>query len=36
MRFQAHLIQYLQTITLYVDTKDRAVAGQAQVAQRRR
>jgi O-antigen chain-terminating methyltransferase len=25
------LILYLQTITLYVDTKDRAVAGQAQV-----
>jgi len=30
-RFQAYLIQYLQTITLFVDTKDRAVAGQAQV-----
>ena len=30
-RFQAFLIQYLQTLTLYVDTKDRAVAGQAQV-----
>ena len=27
-RFQAHLIQYLQTITLYVDTKDRAVGGR--------
>ena len=25
--FQSHLIQFLQTITLYVDTKDRATAG---------
>jgi SAM-dependent methyltransferase len=30
-QFEAHLIQYLQTITLYVDTKDRAVASDAQV-----
>jgi SAM-dependent methyltransferase len=30
-RFQAYLIQYLQTITLYVDTKDRSIGGQAQV-----
>jgi SAM-dependent methyltransferase len=30
-RFQTFLIQYLQTITLYIDTKDRAVGGQAQV-----
>ena len=30
-RFQASLIQYLQTVTLYVDTKDRAVGSQAQV-----
>jgi 2-polyprenyl-3-methyl-5-hydroxy-6-metoxy-1,4-benzoquinol methylase len=29
--FQNRLILYLQTITLYADTKDRAVAGQAQV-----
>ena len=29
--FQAHLIKYLQSITLYVDSKDRAVAGDAQV-----
>jgi SAM-dependent methyltransferase len=29
--FQARLIQYLQTVTLYVDTKDRAVGGQAHV-----
>ena len=29
--FQHRLIQYLQTITLYVDTKDRGVAAQAQV-----
>jgi SAM-dependent methyltransferase len=29
--FQHRLVQYLQTITLYVDTKDRATAGQAQV-----
>ena len=31
LRLQHLLIAYLQTITLYVDTKDRAVAGQAQV-----
>lgn len=30
-QFEAHLIQYLQTVTLFVDTKDRAVAGQAQI-----
>jgi hypothetical protein len=30
-RLHAHLIQYLQTITLYVDTKDRATAGGAEV-----
>lgn len=30
-RFQTFLIQYLQTLTLYVDTKDRAIGGQAQV-----
>lgn len=30
-RFQSHLIQYLQTVTLYVDTKDRAGLGQVQV-----
>jgi SAM-dependent methyltransferase len=29
--FQHKLVVYLQAITLYVDTKDRAVAGQAQV-----
>jgi SAM-dependent methyltransferase len=29
--FQAHLIRYLQTVTLYVDTKDRAVGGQSDV-----
>jgi SAM-dependent methyltransferase len=29
--FQSNLIRYLQTITLYVDTKDRAVAGQARI-----
>ena len=27
----AHLIQYLQTVTLYVDTKDRRLAGDLQV-----
>ena len=27
-QFQARLIQFLQTVTLYVDTKDRAVGGQ--------
>jgi SAM-dependent methyltransferase len=31
VRFQHRLISYLQTITLYVDTKDRSTAGQAQV-----
>jgi SAM-dependent methyltransferase len=31
LRLQHLLIAYLQTITLYVDTKDRAVGGQAQV-----
>jgi SAM-dependent methyltransferase len=30
-RLHASLIQYLQTITLYVDTKDRASAGRADV-----
>ena len=30
-RFQSTLVQYLQTITLYVDTKDRAVDGQVKV-----
>jgi SAM-dependent methyltransferase len=30
-RFEAHLIQYLQTITWYVDTKDRSTGGGAQV-----
>jgi SAM-dependent methyltransferase len=30
-QFEGHLIQYLQTVTLYVDTKDRAVGGQAQI-----
>ena len=30
-RFQAFLIQYLQTVTLYVDTRDRAIGGQADV-----
>lgn len=29
--FQARLLRLLQAITLYVDTKDRAIAGQAQV-----
>ena len=29
--FERHLIQYLQTVTLYVDTKDRAVGGQSEV-----
>jgi SAM-dependent methyltransferase len=29
--FERHLIQYLQTVTLYVDTKDRAAGGQSQV-----
>jgi SAM-dependent methyltransferase len=31
IRFQQHLIRYLQSITLYVDTKDRSVEGQAEV-----
>jgi SAM-dependent methyltransferase len=31
MRFQGALISYLQTMTLYVDTRDRSVGGQAQV-----
>ncbi|HUL74524.1 MAG TPA: methyltransferase domain-containing protein [Vicinamibacterales bacterium] len=31
IHLQAHLIRYLQTITLYVDTKDRAVKAEAQV-----
>lgn len=30
-RFQTLLVQYLQTVTLYVDTKDRAVGSQAQI-----
>jgi hypothetical protein len=30
-QFEGRLIQYLQTVTLYVDTKDRAVAADAQV-----
>jgi SAM-dependent methyltransferase len=30
-QFEGHLIKYLQTITLYVDTKDRAVGADAQV-----
>ena len=30
-QFEGRLIQYLQSVTLYVDTKDRAVAGDAQV-----
>ena len=30
-QFEGRLIQYLQTVTLFVDTKDRAVAGDAQV-----
>jgi SAM-dependent methyltransferase len=29
--FEGHLIKYLQTITLFVDSKDRAVAGDARV-----
>ena len=31
IRFETHLIQYLQTMTLYVDTRDRAAAGGAEV-----
>jgi O-antigen chain-terminating methyltransferase len=30
-QFEVQLIRYLQTVTLYVDTKDRAVGGDAQV-----
>ncbi|HYN08247.1 MAG TPA: methionine biosynthesis protein MetW [Vicinamibacterales bacterium] len=30
-QFEGHLVRYLQTITLYVDTKDRAVGADAQV-----
>ncbi len=30
-QFQARLIQFLQTVTLYIDTKDRAVGGQVKV-----
>lgn len=30
-QFQSTLLQYLQTVTLYVDTKDRAVGGQVKV-----
>jgi SAM-dependent methyltransferase len=30
-RLHAHLIQYLQTVTAYVDTKDRAVAGRTDI-----
>ena len=30
-RFESHLIQYLQTVTWYVDTKDRAAGAGAQV-----
>jgi O-antigen chain-terminating methyltransferase len=31
VRFESHLIHYLQTITWYVDTRDRAAGGQALV-----
>ncbi len=31
VQFQSRLIQFLQTVTLYVDTKDRAVGGQVKV-----
>jgi SAM-dependent methyltransferase len=31
MRFDAHLIQYLQTLTWFVDTRDRKVGSDAQV-----
>jgi O-antigen chain-terminating methyltransferase len=31
LRFQGALISYLQTMTLYVDTRDRSIGGQAQV-----
>lgn len=30
-RLQTHLIQYLQTVTLYIDSRDRLVASQAEV-----
>ena len=30
-RFQSHLIQYLQTVTLFVDTRDRSAGAGAQV-----
>jgi O-antigen chain-terminating methyltransferase len=30
-RFRSHLIQYLQTITWYVDTRDRSAAADAQI-----
>jgi SAM-dependent methyltransferase len=30
-RLQAHLIQYLQKVTLYIDTRDRLVAAEAEV-----
>ena len=30
-RFQTHLLQYLQTVTLYVDTRDRSTGGRADV-----
>ena len=35
VRFQGHLIRYLQTLTLYVDTRDRAVGGRRAGRQRR-
>jgi SAM-dependent methyltransferase len=31
IHLQAHLIRYLQTMTLYIDTKDRSVKAEAQV-----
>lgn len=31
IRFETHLIQYLQTMTLYVDTRDRSAGGGAEV-----
>jgi SAM-dependent methyltransferase len=31
VRFESHLIQYLQTITWYVDTRDRSAGGEALV-----
>jgi 2-polyprenyl-3-methyl-5-hydroxy-6-metoxy-1,4-benzoquinol methylase len=33
-RFQSHLLQFLQTITLFVDTRDRSVMGGAHVLNR--